>query len=388
MTRPTKTMFLNSDSQVLIISKYSYMSPEKGEGRGKEMSRLREKTTATLLIAMFMVSFFVVAIPISASPGVLHVGVGQTYETIQAAIDAASPDDTILVHPGTYTADGRVADICKSGLTLKSTDGPEVTIIQSGGKKWCYGAIRIRGADGDIPTTGVTIDGFTVYNTGTWHHGIGILVGFWGNAPAHSNIIRNCIIGSAENSELSPSYSIYLGYTSDNLIESNKIYQARDEGGVEGIGIMLWVHTSYYTSNTDNTLRDNTILDSDRYGICVGAWGAQVDVSGTVISDNTISGSGIAGIGFMYATGSITASPYNNIAGNTAGVWAYLSDTVDATLNWWGHASGPSGPDGRTNKSGKVIGKGDAVIGDVDWDPWLPQPVGHTPHDPVPPGLD
>ena len=63
------------------------------------------------------------------------------------------------------------------------------------------------------------------------------------------------------------------------------------------------------------------------------------------------------------------------------------SIAVDAEYNWWGHASGPSGPDGRVNKKGKVIGKGDAILGNVDWDPYLPQPVGHTPHSPVPPGL-
>jgi hypothetical protein len=80
---------------------------------------------------------------------------------------------------------------------------------------------------------------------------------------------------------------------------------------------------------------------------------------------------------------------YNNIHGNT-NYGADNSDgvgTIDAEHNWWGHASGPSGPDGRTTKKGKVIGKGDAVSANVDWDPWLPQPVGHTPHDPVPPGL-
>jgi len=63
------------------------------------------------------------------------------------------------------------------------------------------------------------------------------------------------------------------------------------------------------------------------------------------------------------------------------------ASTLNAENNWWGHASGPGGADGRVNPKGKIIGKGDAVIGPVDWDPWLPQPVWHTPHDPVPPGL-
>jgi len=54
------------------------------------MSRLREKTTATLLIATFMISIFAVAMPVSAA-GEWTVGPGgpptYDYATIQAAID-------------------------------------------------------------------------------------------------------------------------------------------------------------------------------------------------------------------------------------------------------------------------------------------------------------
>ena len=80
-------------------------------------------------------------------------------------------------------------------------------------------------------------------------------------------------------------------------------------------------------------------------------------------------------------------SGFTNYAGSVS-VHPDATETLDATLNWWGHASGPSGESGRTNPKGKIIGKGDSVSDDVDWDPWLSQPVSHTPHHPVPPGLD
>ncbi len=75
---------------------------------------------------------------------------------------------------------------------------------------------------------------------------------------------------------------------------------------------------------------------------------------------------------------------YNNFVGNLGDEWIWGDDTwigavcnvhveydLDATNNWWGHASGPSGPGGRINPDGKVVGKGDAVSLNVDWEPWL-----------------
>ena len=58
---------------------------------------------------------------------------------------------------------------------------------------------------------------------------------------------------------------------------------------------------------------------------------------------------------------------YNNISGNTMGfnVWTDSGmTTVDATMNWWGDASGPT-------HSGNPGGTGDAVSDNVDYDPWL-----------------
>jgi len=105
-----------------------------------------------------------------------------------------------------------------------------------------------------------------------------------------------------------------------------------------------------------------------------------------------ISGEGGTPIDWGGETATSPEVHYNNIYDNSYGaISTNLEGTIpmvmDATLNWWGHASGPSGDGGRKNPAGKVIGKGDAVSENVDWDPWLPQPVGHTKHDPVPPGL-
>ena len=62
------------------------------------------------------------AIPASADT----FNVPGDFNTIQEAIDNASANDTILVGPGTY--DGPI-DFLTRNIIVKSTDGPEATII-------------------------------------------------------------------------------------------------------------------------------------------------------------------------------------------------------------------------------------------------------------------
>ena len=166
------------------------------------------------------------------------------------------------------------------------------------------------------------------------------------------------------------------------------------------------------------TITDNEIYDNDKNGIYMGPMNKNHVITGNDIHDNGNSARG-SGSTFgpcdgiridlegWYYSGSWFGGPYANaLYGSTSNIVANCSNiednvgygaqvvgiptnsfVLDAGNNWWGHASGPSGPDGRTNKAGKVIGKGDAVSANVNWAPWLPQPVGHTPHYLVPPGL-
>lgn len=306
------------------------------------------------------------------------------FSTIQAAINdlATISGDTILVAAGTYIDDengdgddqdasegGLVADICKSNLTLRSTDGPEVTIIKSRGTEG-DGAVRIRGADDGTPTTGVTVDGFTVYNTGEANSGAGILIGCWfaGDMghPANDNTVKNCIIGSSTDPSLSPTNGVYLWNTTGNIIQGNIIYKARNKPVGFGCGIMVWGGWDQNAPSSNNQIIDNEIYDSDRYGIFIGGF-PQLNYGNHTISGNTITGSsGAPGIGLWNILGCDTITiNFNNIYDNVYGISASGCDaTVDATCNWWGDVSGPSH---LTNP----LGTGDAVSNEVDFDPWL-----------------
>lgn len=114
--------------------------------------------------------------------GRLHVP-GQ-FLTIQAAINAANPGDTVIVADGTYTGNGnRDIDFSKS-ITVKSENGPEHCIIDCQGTPvQRHRGFYLRGDPNSI------LDGFTITN-GHHNHGGAIHCAYFGTRPS----IANCII--------------------------------------------------------------------------------------------------------------------------------------------------------------------------------------------------
>ncbi len=54
------------------------------------------------------------------------------YATIQAAVDAASEGDSIVIHPGTYTGPGnRDIDLRRKSITLRSTDPADPAVVEA-----------------------------------------------------------------------------------------------------------------------------------------------------------------------------------------------------------------------------------------------------------------
>ncbi len=79
----------------------------------------QRKRKGVILMALFLVSYF------SLNAADLHVGSGQTYATIQAAVNAASSGDVIVIHEGTYREEVRIST---DGITIQCNGTDSVVI--------------------------------------------------------------------------------------------------------------------------------------------------------------------------------------------------------------------------------------------------------------------
>jgi hypothetical protein len=98
-----------------------------------------------------------------------------------------------------------------------------------------------------------------------------------------------------------------------------------------------------------------------------------VEMTGCTTSNNII------GI-YFFGDSSLDSleAHFNNIVGNNASgvVNDGIGGTVDATLNWWGDASGPSGGVADPVTERIADGTGNAISENVHFDPWLEAEVG------------
>ncbi len=185
---------------------------------------------------------------VSASAANLEVGQGQTYTTIQAAIDAAKTGDTILVNEGLYNENPLIKT---NGISIIGKSR-EKTIIE--GKKTSSG-IRID------EVNNVVISELTVRNSGGGGADAAGITIYKGNGNTVSNVIltgnsvgisiyqgsTNNII-SGNNVELNTGNGIYLYASNENKIFNNNIKKNK-------IGI-------YAYSSKTNTIYSNNIIEN------------------------------------------------------------------------------------------------------------------------------
>ena len=163
----------------------------------------------------------------------------------------------------------------------------------------------------------------------------------------------------------------WCGPSCNNAIITDNYVDGAREGGIS------------FVASDGAIISGNTITNAVGEGWSKGALSLKDGPSNVEAFNNTIYGNdgnwnGYNGTGHgigVDGTPSNIYLNYNKIYDNTGyGIYNYSGVTIDATHNWWGHASGPGGEGGRTNPAGKIIGKGDEVSDNVNWDPWLSQP--------------
>ncbi len=304
-----------------------------------------------------------------------YVHPDSTLNSIQAALDLCSDNDTVLVGPGIYFE--HLVWQNTQSIDLRSEYGPDTTVVNGDGLR---STIDI---SYEVDTTTI-IDGFTIRNGKIGIH-------LYGASPT----ITNNLITNNTNSEIGPAAGggIACWHNASPIISRNTIANNTVGGlGADGGGIACW-------ENSSPRIINNTITGN----VCSGGLGAGgggiscVLSSAPIIIGNTIANNSVdavlncsgGGIGCFESSPTIdsntitnnngggiscsTSTPtihYNNIVDNIGhGVENRDSTiTLNATNNWWGDATGPYHP---TANPG---GLGDTVSDYVDFEPWLTGP--------------
>lgn len=369
--------------------------------------------------------------PLAYSNGIWYAG---PPGTIQAAIDAADPSDTVMVFPGTYFEGDISVD---KQLTLQGA-GSASTIIDAS-----VGTLGVLLSAGGISASQrLTIKGFTIKNSWqgiraykagglnleyvTFEDLVLTLNAHTGMEIHNDVIVHDMEITSCEfvdngnvglrtasnvivdglvitDSKINGnSWGIYLqGTINDVTILRSEFNDNTNYGGymtetgpltnlvIEDcefknnvVGLMVW----NVQDNEDITITKTLFEDNDKWGVLI--WGATLtDVlieECTVLNNDGLS-AGYYGIDFNTYNEIMTnvAVHYTSITGHTIGGGVNNRNTVstaivDATLNWWGDASGPYHSTSWTYDSttiGPNPGSGDGVTDYVLYDPWLSVPA-------------
>ncbi len=159
---------------------------------------------------------------------------GCNYSTIQAAVNAASPGNTIIVKDGIHIESVKIK---KSNLVIKSENGATTTFVRGNPSEYAF----------EIEADYVSITGFTIESYSTWPGGVYL-------SYAHHNNIYDNVVWSGNVYERR-NRGVYLHNSTENTIKENSITP-------HILGIYL------DASSNDNIIENNKIL-SNNYGIIV-----------------------------------------------------------------------------------------------------------------------
>jgi nitrous oxidase accessory protein len=231
---------------------------------------------------------------------------GETYETAQAAVDAADPGETVVL-------EGRFAEnlsINTSGVTVRASD--EGAAIDGGGED---DVVVVRGANVTLEDLWIRNSGYEAGNedsgvylagnaTGATLRGLylsDITFGVWVNGPDEVTIADSRIEGREDvERRTDRGNGINLWETEGTVIHGNEITDVRDgiyyswAQGVVTTNNTMWDNRYgvHYMYSDDNRLENNLAVDNDvGYALMVSD-GLEV-VNNTAVRNDGTSGHGI-----------------------------------------------------------------------------------------------
>lgn len=321
-------------------------------------------------------------------------------DSIQAAITSASTGETICVEPGTYAEDVTVdeeltLDGPNSGIPGDGDRGDEATIQgqvvlkadgaeldgfdvtpPAAGSNQTSEAVRASNTPNDIVIANNVVRDFERDDSEGGFYGVDGINVFGGDAneAIENATVRQNKVQNLRNEDNGGAAGISIqGNVSGADVEDNVLTEIAEEVTAYGFGVVIRGTGNHGEVPEDVIVTGNELTDVlsdpasqfDGVGFEVEADGSGYHATENVIENNNL------GIEIKEAADE-TVLDFNDIVDNTRRGALNVDDaTLDATDNWWGHANGPGGPDGRRNPAGKEVGKGDDIEGDIDFRPWL-----------------
>ncbi len=305
-------------------------------------------------------------------------------ESIQSVIDGASTGDVICVDSGTFEEDLTI-DTAVTIEGLNAPDGSDAATVD--------GTVSIE-------AEGVTLQQIRVEPTGTltpdlMPHNVdpfGIRVTA-SDVTVANNVVTG-ITGDAANHPWRAVNGIQVfngdaqSPVTDIVIHDNTVSHLNNDGTTSAYGGAAAIKVQGVLDGVD--VAGNTVENIDSAG---WSWGIVMTTTGSAgISpeDVTVTRNTIDSVDADVLTGTAFG-----VDGDSDAEQATVNDnnflnvpvgvenkdgnnTLDATNNYWGHASGPSE---RTSPSGQQIGQGADIVdhgGGVDWQPFRSSPVGQA----------
>ena len=237
----------------------------------------------------------------------LYVGSGKDYTTIQSAINAADPGDSIVISAGDYSSEGGIK--IDKALTVQAADGAEVIVDH----------VELGLNYNDAAVEYMTVQGLTIkpqtFNGGDWQ-----ISGVWQNSRAIGAVtVKDCIFDFSTTPDSPVNVGIKMSRSNGgDSIESVTITGCTfncsektanavtmgDKGAISNINISgntvtggctsSAIHMDLGFQNSDPVainVDDNEINDVSRRGIMIA--NVQNDEADITITGNTVDGASV-----------------------------------------------------------------------------------------------